>query len=160
MAQNATMNLNKDWGFDFDGNMFFGANFGLADIKWELSVRKDYLFLHMSGLRTEGEGVGKFVDIDFSPREKVTRSMLEKLRAETPQVLNAKMRQATQRDEDDNEWLLGAPHWLELLVVGKDGKKQVLKLSGIKRKYDEATGKYDSPVIEDVETGDKPEDAE
>lgn len=58
----AEMNLNKDWGFDFNANQYFGMEYGLKNIRWKFRLSKNYPLVDLSyekrnGVRVDNLGL-------------------------------------------------------------------------------------------------------
>ena len=58
----AEMNLNKDWGFDFNANQYFGMEYGLRNIRWKFRMSKNYPLVDLSyekknGIRVDNLGL-------------------------------------------------------------------------------------------------------
>ena len=82
----AEMNLNKDWGFDFNANTFFGLEYGLKNIRWNFRLSKNYPIVDLSYEKRNGvrvDNLGLFFkknatkkDVEFLTGKTITDCIL------------------------------------------------------------------------------------
>ena len=148
----AEMNLNKDWGFDFNANQYFGMEYGLRDIRWNFTVAKDYPIVNLSYVKRNGvrvDNLGLFFkknatkkDVEYLTGKTITDCVLrwgciEVTDEETGEVM---------RDENGDKVLRWADHptVVGLAIAGTDYTlEKPYTLNGHARAYREVA------VIED-----------
>ena len=50
----AQMNLTKDWGFDFNANVYFAMEYGLKNIRWNFRLAQNFPIVDLSYVKANG----------------------------------------------------------------------------------------------------------
>lgn len=132
------MNLNKDWGFDFNANQYFGMEYGLRNIRWNFRMSKNYPIVDLSYEKKNGVRVD---NLGLFFKKNATKGDIEYLKGKTITDCVLRWGCAEVTDEETGETkVVWADHPTVVAVV-VDGKEY--RLHGHTRAFREAA------VIED-----------